>query len=377
MGWKSLGLAVSGLFLAAGVSVAAPADPAHVGDLLVAAAKATAQAELAYAAANADGGVIIVSDVRVAVPSRNGTIAVPKVAISGAVERPGGGFTAATIAFDGGSATIPLGTVTWQTASMADAIVPSADEVAARSRGRPFRTLTLSGVKVDDAEGGDPITIDSVTVDVADIVEGSPTAFTVHATGARVPTAFIANPIVGAMLTRLGYEAIAADVTLAGEYDMAADTVSLKPLTIDAAEVGKIAVTAKFSGMSVGDLSDPEKSKEARAAARLDAMTVRFDDAGFVARMLEMQAGMMGGTADDVRAQLVYGALPFALSFVDNESFRQSFQTAIESFLADPHSLTITASPSAPVPLGQVMRTALRKPLDLPDLLSPDVVANR
>jgi hypothetical protein len=74
--------------------------------------------------------------------------------------------------------------------------------------------------------------------------------------------------------------------------------------------------------------------------------------------------------------QLVYGALPFALSFVDNETFRTQFLAAAGAFLEDPRSFTVTVSPAEPVPLGQLMRTALRTPLELPDLLTANVAAN-
>jgi len=36
----------------------------------------------------------------------------------------------------------------------------------------------------------------------------------------------------------------------------------------------------------------------------------------------------------------------------------------------------VTVAPSAPVPLGQVVRTALKTPTKLPNLLAPDVAAN-
>jgi hypothetical protein len=186
----------------------------------------------------------------------------------------------------------------------------------------------------------------------------------VKATGAKVSATSIANPIVAAVLDRLGYDQVQADVTVDSAYNPDADTVDIQSMTIDAADIGKIAMTAKFSGLSLYRLSDPKEEKAARAAARLDSLTVRFDDGGFVKRMLAMQADMLGGTPDDVREALVDGALPVALSFVDNASFRDSFLTAVGTFLKEP------------VPLGQVMRTALRSPLGLADLLAPNVVAN-
>jgi hypothetical protein len=374
---KPIRLAACGLLLAATVASAhAAADPERIARLLAAAAAATGEAELTFEAAAANGNDITITDLKLVVAAEGGVVSVPSVVISGAAEREPGGFTAEGIVFDGGSATSPAGEVKWGTAAIADAIVPSADEVKARARVRPFRKLTLGAVEVNDAEIADPIAIAALSTEIGEIAEGAPSEILVKATGVRLPASFITNPIGAALIERLGYSEFSADITMDGGYDVAADTVTVHALTIDAAEIGKIALTAKFSGMSFRGLSDPEESAAARAAARLDAMTLRFDDAGFVKRMLDMQAGMLGGTPDDVRAQLVYGALPFALSFVDNASFRDEFLAAAATFLEDPRSLVITVAPDAPVPLGQVVHTALRTPFALPDLLTPDVVAN-
>ena len=104
--------------------------------------------------------------------------------------------------------------------------------------------------------------------------------------------------------------------------------VAVRAFTIDAATVGKITVAGKASGFSVKGLTTPEKSKEARANARLDKLIVRLDNAGFVERLLDKQAEMLGGTRDDVRSQMVDFMLPFALSFVDNVAFRDQFLAA-------------------------------------------------
>jgi len=374
---KYLRSAASGLLLAAAVGTAhAAPDPQHIADLLVAAAAATGEAQLAYKAATADGDTITVSGLTVSVPAKQATLTIPAVVISGAAERQPGGFTAERIAFDGGSASAPAGSFKWQSAAMDGAVVASADEVKARARVRPFHTMTVSGLSANEAAAADPIEVATVAVTIGAVGEGTPISVVIKASGVRFPASLVANPIAAAMADRLGYKEFDADIAMDGAYDPSADTLAINALTIDAADIGKIAVTAKFSGLSFRRLSDPAQAKAARAAARLDAMTVRFDDAGFVARMLAMQASMLGGTPDDVRAELVYGALPFALSFIGNTTFRDSLLAATAAFLEDPHSLTFTAAPAEPVPLGKVVRTALHTPTALPDLLDPAVVAN-
>lgn len=377
MSGKSLRLVACALFL---LTIAAPARavlaPERIAEMLAAAVTATGEAELAFDGTTADGDTVTVTGLKLSVAAEDSTVAVPTVVITGAAPREAGGFTAARIAFNGGTATSPDVSVTWRSATLDNAIVPSADEVKARARLRPFGRLTFTGLDIVDSRVPDPIAIAELTVEIDEITEGAPSDIRIRAAGARLPASIVTNPIGANLLSGLGYKEIVADVTMDSDYDVAADTVVVHALTIDAVDVGRIEMTARFSGLSFRGLSDPEEAAAARAAARLDAMTVRFDDAGFVGRMLDMQADMLGGTRDEVREQLVYGALPFALSFVEDVSFREQFLAAVSAFLEKPHSITVSVAPGAPVPLGQVVRTAVRTPTQLPDLLTPDVVAN-
>ncbi|HVY19869.1 MAG TPA: hypothetical protein VHA70_07265 [Bauldia sp.] len=366
--------AVGGLWLCAGAALAAPA-PDAVGAMLTAAVAATGEATLTYAAASASGETVTLSDVKVATPG--GSVAsVPAVVLSGVADRTGGGFTATHVSFDNGSATSRGDTTTWATASLDDVIVPSADEVKARAKVRPFAKVSAGGIAISGATLAAPIAIGSITTDVGPVVAGTPSNILVKASGVKLPTALLSNTMAGTIVSMLDYDTVDADVTMDSEYDTTADTVTVHLLSIDAAQIGKLTISGKASGLSLKGLTDKAKAKEARAAARLDGLTVRIDNAGVVERMLDMQAQLLGGTRDDVRSQLVDGALPFALSFVKNAAFRDQFQSAVAAFLKDPKSLTITFAPAQPVPLGEVVRTAGRSPTALPDLLSPTVQAN-
>src|SRR6185436_15126458 len=128
-------------------------------------------------------------------------------------------------------------------------------------------------------------------------------------------------------------------------YDTSKNTIAINSLTVDAPKVGKLAVTAKLSNTSLGRIADPDESSEARAAARLDSVGIRFDDAGFVGKMLDMQADLYGGSRAEVRDALVYGALPLVLNYVQNTAFRDQFQDAAAAFLENPKNFTITAAP--------------------------------
>jgi hypothetical protein len=364
-----------GFFLLAALGAHAAPAPDAVAAALAAAVAATGEGTLTYDSVAASGDAVTLTNVKVASP--NSSAAVPTLVITGAADRTGGGFTATHISFDGGTATSRGDTVTWTAASIDDVIIPSADEVKARAKLRPFAKATVSGVNASGATLAAPVSIGALSVDVGPIAEDTPSSILVKATGVKLPTALIANSMAGAIVAMLDYDTVTADITMDSAYDTKADTVTMHLLSVDAAGIGKLTVTGKASGLSLKGLTgDATKSKEARAAARLDGLTVRIDNAGIVERMLDMQAQLLGGSRDDVRSQLVDGALPFALSFVKNAAFRDQFQAAVTTFLNDPKSLTITFAPAQPVPLGEVIRTAGRSPTALPDLLSPTVQAN-
>ncbi|MCR4283029.1 MAG: hypothetical protein NUV72_08400, partial [Bauldia sp.] len=331
-----------------------------------------------YDSATGNGDSITLTGFRLTLADGS-AVTVPALIFTGVAERDAGGFTAVKIVFNDGAATARGNTATWASASAEDVIIPTPDEAKHHAKLRPFRAISATGIILAGTDFAAPISLATVVGEIGDIIDGQPPAEVLfRATGVRLPAAIFAGSVAGAIIGMLDYKEFVADVSMDGTYDTDANTATVDRLAIDVPTVGKITLAAKASGFSIRAITDPnpEVSKAGRASARLDTASLRLDNAGFVERMLDMQAGMLGGTRDDVRAQLVDGALPFALSFVENEAFRNQFQAAMAAFLADPRSLTITAAPASPVPLGQVMRTAARSPATLPDLLAPTVEAN-
>ena len=362
------------LLLAVPAADAAPA-PQAVADMLAAAVAATGRGTLAYGSVAGSGDNVTLSAVKLT-STGGDVVAIPALLISAVADRQPGGFTAAAIAFDGGSATARRETTTWATGSLADVVIPTPDEIKAHAKYRPFKTVTMGTLKLSGADMAAPIEVASVTAEVGDIVDDAPSSILVHIAGIKVPMDIATNSVASTVVGMLDYKMLLADVTVDSVYDTNAHTATLNALVIDVTDVGKITIRAKARDLSVSALADKQSAPAARSEAKLDALSVRLDNAGFVERLLDMQAKMLGGSRADVRSQLVDGALPFALSFVDNAAFRDQFLAATTKFLDDPRSITITFAPSAPVPLGEVVRTAAHRPGALPDLLATSVEAN-
>ncbi len=145
---------------------------------------------------------------------------------------------------------------------------------------------------------------------------------------------------------------------------------------IDVGDVGKLAISGAFSNVKVHGLVNGGGDKPAPAAKpNLDALTVRFDNAGLIERALDMQAQILGVTRKDVAAQWPL-ALMFLMGDVGGKDFQQKLQTAVTSFLESPKSFTITMAPAAPVSFEDMVKTIQDDQTKLPDLLAVEITVN-
>jgi hypothetical protein len=371
-------LAISGLvvgfILPAGAALAI--DAKQVADSVVSSVTATGKSTAKYADASASGDTVTISGYEMT--NQDGeTITIPSLVLSGVAPRDQGGFTATGIALDGGSMTVKGEVMTWKTGMVADAVIPTTDEIKAKAHIKPFSKVNVAGINVTGSDIAAPIDISSVdmTLDAAD--DGTPRDFDLEVQGIAVPAAvFDDHPQQKALIDALGYTDFLVNVSVAGGYDAASDTMTLRGLTIDAANVGKLAIAAKVTGVSLGKLVSGESTADAKSTAKLESLSIRFDNAGIVEKALDMQATMIGGSRSDVVDQLS-GALPFMLNIIGNEGFQNKIAGAATTFLKEPKSIAVAAAPAAPVGFDTILSTAIEAPETLPDVLAVDVTADQ
>src|SRR5690606_11249310 len=94
------------------------------------------------------------------------TVTVPSMVISGAEPREKGGFTADTITVDNGSILSKENTITWKTAAVTDATIPSPEEAKAKAKISPFSELEMSGLSVSGPEMPAAVNIASTSVSI-------------------------------------------------------------------------------------------------------------------------------------------------------------------------------------------------------------------
>jgi hypothetical protein len=378
MRFYSSRLAVSALAIAIGLGSgqAFAADADTIAKALVAAFNANGKAEATYADASANGDDVTVNELKVS--GEGDTLTIPAVVISGAEEREKGGFTAKSIAFDSGVlVTEKQQTIKWETASIDDAVVPSPEEIKAKAHNMsPFGKASVGKI---DISGGDlpaPVDIDQFDVSVGAEADGTPNQFTTNITGIKVSPALFADQQAKDMLSSLGYnDGFNVSMSLDGGYDHATDTLTLNTFTIDTADVGKLTIDGKFSGVPLSKLTDDNAASDLASKGKLESFHLRFDNSGIVEKVLDMQAQQAGMKRADMVTQFT-GALPLILNFIGNEAFQGKIVTAVTTFLNDPKSITLSAAPSAPVGFDAIVSAFTAARETIPDLVGADISAN-
>lgn len=183
-------------------------------------------------------------------------------------------------------------------------------------------------------------------------------------------------------LAELGYEELTLSAGFSGDWDPESGRLDVTRLTVGGDTSATIDASLVLGGLTreVVEQLDQAQGDTSQAMAlmqglTLERLTMRIDNASLVDRVLESQAKSSGMSRADFVAQ-VTGALPMMLSVLNNADFQTKVAAAGTTFLKDPKSLSAVAAPANPLPLAQVMGTAMMAPQMLPDILDLTITAN-
>jgi len=240
----------------------------------------------------------------------------------------------------------------------------------------PFGKASVSKIDISGGDLAAPVDIDQFDVSVGVEADGTPNQFTTSINGIKVPPGLFSDQQAMAMLSALGYtNGFNVSVSIDGGYEHTTDTVTLKTFTIDTADVGKVTIDGKFSGVPLSKLTDDNAAGDLASKGKLESFHVRFDNSGIVEKVLDMQAQQSGMKRADMVSQFT-GALPLLLNFIGNEAFQGKIVTAVTTFLNDPKSITLTAAPNAPVGFDAIVSAFTAARETIPDLVGADISAN-
>jgi hypothetical protein len=158
----------------------------------------------------------------------------------------------------------------------------------------------------------------------------------------------------GSTLAAFGYPELSGDFHYAGAFDPAAGTYQMKTYAVDIKNVGRIALSGQFSGVTktafVGEKADREK---ALRKAFLDWAQIDVSNAGLFEKVLAFASLSQRKPPDAVRAEWRAIVSQAPMLFSGAPAIAVAAQ-AIDKFITDPKTLTLRVKgKDSPLQLGE------------------------
>ncbi|MEP3266039.1 MAG: hypothetical protein ABJN78_09795 [Hyphomicrobiales bacterium] len=217
--------------------------------------------------------------------------------------------------------------------------------------------------------------IDGLSVTLKDYIKLIPTKVKIDLSNVDVLMSSLPeNNQAAQVLISLGYEKLVLNGVIEANWDEASGDLTVLPSSINAGDLGQINLSGIIGGVSRALIENPDKAALHLPTLLLKEVGVSFDDASFINKFLDFVAGQAGVETDALRKQ--YGILAAApLAIFQNLEFSKKAETAIQTFLAAPGTISLSAKPPQPVPvvsLGLMMQQA---PTLIVDALGLDISA--
>jgi len=267
--------------------------------------------------------------------------------------------------------------------NVTELLLPSQQELEADTPpvGPGYKTLEATTIEIRN-EDGKVADIAKITSSIDGMDGDLPTGGQFAVTGATVDVKQLEAKESKA-LTDLGYETLTVDIAGSGNWDPEAATLVIPEMKIDAKDAASLSLSLSLGGVTrdvvtqLNEKSDkPEEAMALLQNVTVENAKIRLDDASLTGRILEHEAQKAGVETPQYVAGLT-GTLPLMLGMLQNKELEGQVAAAVTQYLNTPGSLELNAAPSAPVPLSQIMGTAMLAPQMIPQILSVGITANQ
>jgi hypothetical protein len=386
--------------LAAGTAVWVLATPAMAldGNDLVKKINASLHLQpglgLVAGSVSADGDTVTLRDSRFELGNDQGNLQLGTIELEGVTEE-NGGYQIDTITFQN------IDTAREKTAITVSDMFLNGVRVPASAEGDTMDAILTydkahMGPMAVSVDGKPAITIASGDVTTAIEEDKTSFGFDVKVNGIKGDPALLAEPQTAQTLAGMGITSLDGTISMVGSWDMKPGTLALQEYVLDFADIGRLDTSLSFSGYNLDFIrsanetasaleANPNK-EEAQQAASLamlglfqrltfNSAQIRFDDDGVTKRALDY-AGKERNTTGEQIAQLLKAMTPLFLAQYNMPDLQNMLSAAMNTYLDDPKSLTITAQPPKAVPFPMIMGAAMGAPNTLPKVLGVTVTAN-
>lgn len=268
---------------------------------------------------------------------------------------------------------------------------------------------TIDSIVLYESASSGPITVNVKGKDVFSVTETSANLtrqdgdagfdFDANLTGLKANLSDIEDPKARDTIQKLGLSEVAGEISLNGSWTLADGKFTLEEYAFDFANIGKLNLSLDISGYTLEfmkALQEATKTAQAQAGGAnaeqanqalglammglvqqltFNGASIRFEDDSITARLLEY-FGKEQGVSGEQLAQSLKGMTPLMLAQLNIPELQNQISAAVNSYLDDPKSLTVSANPANPVPFPMIMGAAMGAPNTIPQVLGVTVTAN-
>ncbi|MNR76954.1 hypothetical protein D3C71_183400 [compost metagenome] len=311
------------------------------------------------------------------------------------VEEDAGGYTIETVTFEN------VDLRQDKTEISASDIVMSGVTVPANTTGNSLDSVLLydeattgpMAIKVDGKSVAS-IASSKLTTDVSH--DDKKISFDLQVADIKADLATIDDPATKQTISDLGITSLDGKVSMTGSWDLEPGTLAIEEYAFDFANIGRLDMAFSLSGYTLDFVrsanetarameANPNKEQAEQAAnlAMLGLMQrltfnsamISFADDGITEKALDV-VGKQQGTSGDQLAQMIKAMTPIVLAQYNIPELQNALSQAVNTYLDNPGSLTITAQPPSPVPFPMILGAGMGAPNTLPQVLGVTVKAN-
>ncbi len=311
------------------------------------------------------------------------------------VEEDAGGYTIETVTFEN------VDVRQEKTEISASDIVMSGVTVPASTTGNSLDSVLLydeatTGPMEIKLDGKSVASIGSskLTTDVSD--DDKKISFDLQVADIKADLGTIDDPATKQTISDLGVTSLDGKVSMTGSWDLEPGTLAIEEYAFDFANIGKLDMAFSLSGYTLDFVrsanetarameANPNK-QEAEQAANLamlglmqrltfNSAMISFADDGITEKALDV-VGKQQGTSGDQLAQMIKAMTPIVLAQYNVPELQNALSQAVNTYLDNPGSLTITAQPQSPIPFPMILGAGMGAPNTLPQVLGVTVKAN-
>ena len=242
-------------------------------------------------------------------------------------------------------------------------------EIKVTAEGQSF---TAKGV--ESAWSGDPVTgAGKTTMSLTDLV---------------IPEAALTMMDPSGQLKALGYSDVTLNMTGDGELSVAGDNFGMTGTTgISGKDMGSFTFSYSASDIPIAVMAEMQMAQKTGRPpdfnmlmpqlmnVSLSGFKMRFEDASITKKVLPLIARMQG--MDEATMVANAGTMmQFNLMQLRNQAFTDQVVAAVNTFLKDPKSITLSLAPAAPIKVQEIMTLNPSNPGAAIDLFGASVTAN-